>query len=79
VTALLAPAASVLWGSSDFGGGLISRRLHPSAVVLISQAIALAGLLALAPFVALPSAGTWRPAPWQGSWRRCRWPASAAR
>jgi drug/metabolite transporter (DMT)-like permease len=50
MNALLALAASVLWGSSDFGGGLMSRRLHPSAAVLISQAIAFAGLLALLPF-----------------------------
>jgi len=57
VNALLALAASVLWGSSDFGGGLISRRVHPSAAVLISQAIALAGLLALLPFFAVP--GGW--------------------
>ncbi len=53
MNALLALAASVLWGSSDFGGGLISRQLPPSAAVLISQAIALAGLLALLPFLAL--------------------------
>jgi drug/metabolite transporter (DMT)-like permease len=53
VNALLALAASVLWGSSDFGGGLISRRLHPSAAVLLSQGIALAGLLALLPFLAV--------------------------
>jgi drug/metabolite transporter (DMT)-like permease len=50
MNALLALAASVLWGSSDFGGGLMSRRLHPSAAVLISQAIAFVGLLALLPF-----------------------------
>jgi uncharacterized membrane protein len=43
VTALPALAASVLWVSSDFGGGLISRRLDPSAAVLVSQALALAG------------------------------------
>jgi drug/metabolite transporter (DMT)-like permease len=53
MNALLALAASVLWGSSDFGGGLMSRRLHPSAAVLISQAIAFAGLLALLPFFAV--------------------------
>ncbi|HEX9031935.1 MAG TPA: EamA family transporter [Streptosporangiaceae bacterium] len=57
MNALLALAASVLWGSSDFGGGLISRRLHPSAAVLISQAIAFAALLAVLPFVAV--AGGW--------------------
>jgi len=51
VNALLALAASALWGTSDFGGGLISRRLDASAAVLISQALALAGLLALLPFL----------------------------
>jgi drug/metabolite transporter (DMT)-like permease len=55
VNALLALAASALWGTSDFGGGLISRRLDASAAVLISQALALAGLLALLPFVRLPA------------------------
>jgi drug/metabolite transporter (DMT)-like permease len=55
VNALLALAASALWGTSDFGGGLISRRLDPSAAVLISQALALAGLLALLPFLRVPA------------------------
>lgn len=55
MNALLALAASALWGTSDFGGGLISRRVHPSAAVLISQAIALAGLLLLLPFRAVPA------------------------
>jgi drug/metabolite transporter (DMT)-like permease len=54
VNALLALAASALWGTSDFGGGLISRRLDPSAAVLISQALALAGLLAFLPFLRVP-------------------------
>jgi drug/metabolite transporter (DMT)-like permease len=54
MNALLALAASALWGTSDFGGGLMSRRLHPSAAVLISQAIALAGLLVLLPFLHVP-------------------------
>jgi drug/metabolite transporter (DMT)-like permease len=58
VNALLALVASALWGTSDFGGGLMSRRLDPSAAVLISQALALAGLLALLPFLAVP-AGTY--------------------
>jgi drug/metabolite transporter (DMT)-like permease len=53
VTALLALAASVLWGTSDFGGGLLSRRFDPSAAVLLSQAIALAGLLVLLPFLSV--------------------------
>ncbi len=55
MNALLALAASALWGTSDFGGGLISRKLHPSAAVLISQALALAGLLALLPFMHVPT------------------------
>jgi drug/metabolite transporter (DMT)-like permease len=55
VTVLLALAASALWGTSDFGGGLMSRRLDASAAVLISQAMALAGLLVLLPFLAAPT------------------------
>jgi drug/metabolite transporter (DMT)-like permease len=58
VNVLLALAASALWGTSDFGGGLMSRRLDPSAAVLISQAMALAGLLVLLPFLTVP-AGTY--------------------
>jgi drug/metabolite transporter (DMT)-like permease len=57
VNALLALAASALWGTSDFGGGLMSRKLHPSAAVLISQALALAGLVALLPFVHVLAGG----------------------
>jgi drug/metabolite transporter (DMT)-like permease len=57
VNALLALAASALWGTSDFGGGLMSRKLHPSAAVLISQALALAGLVALLPFVHIRAGG----------------------
>jgi drug/metabolite transporter (DMT)-like permease len=57
MNALLALAASALWGTSDFGGGLISRKLHPSAAVLISQALALAGLLVLLPFFRVPAGG----------------------
>jgi drug/metabolite transporter (DMT)-like permease len=55
MTALLALAASALWGTSDFGGGLISRKLHPSAAVFLSQALALAGLLVLLPFLRVPA------------------------
>ncbi len=55
MNALLALAASALWGTSDFGGGLISRRLDASAAVLISQAMALAGLLVLFPFLHVPA------------------------
>jgi drug/metabolite transporter (DMT)-like permease len=59
VTVLLALAASALWGTSDFGGGLMSRRLDPSAAVLISQAMALAGLLAMLPFLSAPAGTYW--------------------
>jgi drug/metabolite transporter (DMT)-like permease len=55
MNALLALAASALWGTSDFGGGLMSRRLDPSAAVLISQALALAGLLVLLPVLTVPA------------------------
>jgi drug/metabolite transporter (DMT)-like permease len=55
VNALLALAASALWGTSDFGGGLMSRRIDASAAVLISQALALTGLIALLPFMAVPA------------------------
>ncbi len=38
---LLAVASSLLWGASDFGGGLLSRRLPAYAVVAGSQAVGL--------------------------------------
>jgi hypothetical protein len=38
MTALLAPAASALWGTSDVADGLISRRLGPEATAFISPA-----------------------------------------
>lgn len=55
MNALLALAASALWGTSDFGGGLISRKLNASVAVLVSQALALAGLLVLLPFMHVPA------------------------
>ncbi|MFP5336093.1 MAG: EamA family transporter [Actinomycetes bacterium] len=52
MTALAGPAlallSSVLWGSADFGGGLLSRRLHPAAVVGASQAVGLLAVLLVA-------------------------------
>ena len=45
---LLALCASLLWGSADFLGGTTARRLPATAVVLISQAFALVGLLVVA-------------------------------
>jgi len=44
---VLALAASALWGSADFGGGLLSRRLSPLAVVFLSQLVALFGIIGL--------------------------------
>jgi drug/metabolite transporter (DMT)-like permease len=46
VAALLAIASSLSWGLSDFLGGLLSRRHHLVAVMLLSQAVALAILVA---------------------------------
>jgi drug/metabolite transporter (DMT)-like permease len=48
VSAILALLSSVMWGISDFLGGTASRRLSPFAVIGVSQAIALAGLLIIA-------------------------------
>jgi drug/metabolite transporter (DMT)-like permease len=47
MTALLALLSSALWGTADFLGGTASRRLAPLVVVVISQGVALAGLLVL--------------------------------
>ncbi|MCB9412126.1 MAG: EamA family transporter [Actinobacteria bacterium] len=44
MTALLALLSSILWGSSDFLGGMLSKRLPPFLVVAISQ---VAGLIAI--------------------------------
>jgi len=48
VAALLALLSSVLWGTSDFLGGTVSRRLPPATVILVSQAVALVLLVPLA-------------------------------
>lgn len=44
---VLAFAASVLWGLTDFFGGLLSRRMSAMMVVLVSQLSGLAGAIAL--------------------------------
>ncbi len=41
VAVLLALLSSLMWGASDFGGGLLSRRLPAYAVVAASQAVGL--------------------------------------
>jgi drug/metabolite transporter (DMT)-like permease len=45
VTALLALSGAALWGVGDFLGGLAARRLAVLAVLAISQAIGLAGVV----------------------------------
>jgi len=48
VAVLLALLSSAMWGTSDFMGGLLSRRLPPLAVYGFSQAIGFVVLLVLA-------------------------------
>lgn len=43
---VLALGAAAAWGTGDFLGGLASRRAHVLAVLLVSQAVGLAGLAA---------------------------------
>src|SRR5256885_14941030 len=39
--------SSLFWGLADFGGGLQSRRFPVIAVLLVSQAVGLAGIAAI--------------------------------
>ena len=48
MAAALALLSSLLWGTSDFLGGTVSRRLPPPTVILVSQAVAFAVLVPLA-------------------------------
>ena len=48
---LLALASALLWGASDFGGGLASRRAGAQAVVAGSQFAGLVALLVLLPWL----------------------------
>ncbi|MFC9067664.1 DMT family transporter [Streptomyces harbinensis] len=50
----LALVTSLLWGLSDFGGGLLSRRTPPLTVVVVSQ-----GLSALVLGVVVAATGAW--------------------
>lgn len=58
MTAVLALLASVVWGTSDFLGGVISRRVKPLVVVAVAHGIALITLLIVA--AALHSFGAQR-------------------
>lgn len=42
---VLALASSVVWGTADFGGGLVSRRLPTVAVTVVSQSAGFVALL----------------------------------
>jgi drug/metabolite transporter (DMT)-like permease len=55
VSAALALLASVVWGGSDFYASLLSRRLTATIVVSLTQAIALALLLAGLPLAHVPT------------------------
>jgi drug/metabolite transporter (DMT)-like permease len=59
MSAVLALTASALWGTADFFGGHLSRRLPPLVVILVSQAFALAALLGTVALLGLPTAGGW--------------------
>jgi drug/metabolite transporter (DMT)-like permease len=48
VAALLALMASLIWGSSDFVGGVVSRRLRPLLVVGLAHGAAVIALLVVA-------------------------------
>lgn len=48
MTAVLALLASLLWGGADFLGGTAARRLPSYVVVLVSQGVALVGLVPVA-------------------------------
>jgi drug/metabolite transporter (DMT)-like permease len=63
MSALLALLSALVWGTSDFGAGLLSRRLRPLVVIAWSQAIALLTLMVVVAFRGLPEAplGDWVP------------------
>lgn len=58
MTAVLALLASVVWGSSDFVGGLVSRRVRPLVVVGFAHLITVATLIVIAAATGELSSGT---------------------
>lgn len=60
---VLSLLSSVLWGTADFFGGVLSRRAAAVAVVLATQAFALAGLV-----VVVTVTGSWAWSAQQVSW-----------
>jgi drug/metabolite transporter (DMT)-like permease len=57
MAAVLALLSAVVYGSGDFVGGLVARRLPPAAVVLRSNLVGLLGLVAIAPLFASDDVG----------------------
>ena len=57
MTALLALLSSLLWGTSDFVGGTLTRRLPVTVVIGVSQAVALLLLVPLALLLDTADAG----------------------
>ena len=55
MAALLALGASLFWGTSDFAGGTMSRRLHPLAVAGVGQALVLPLLAVVVVLLGAPS------------------------
>jgi drug/metabolite transporter (DMT)-like permease len=58
VAVVLALASAVVYGTSDFLGGLASRRTSVFGVVALSQVVGLAALLALLPWLGGPVSAT---------------------
>lgn len=63
MAALLAIVSSLMWGTSDFLGGLATRRLHVLAVYGLSQAVGFVVLV-----VAATAAGGWAAEPGYWPW-----------
>lgn len=66
VAALLAVVSSLLWGSADFVGGVMSRRLPALAVYGLSQAVGFAVLVTVA-----TATGGWSADPAYWPWAIC--------
>jgi hypothetical protein len=82
---LLAQAAAVSYGVSDFAGGVLTRRAHVFVVYLLSQLVSFALLLVIvalwADAVSWPGVGWGRRPAWPAWWARpCStrgWPSAA--
>lgn len=64
MTASLALLSALVWGTSDFGAGLLARRLRPIVVIAWSQTIALVVLSVLMASSGLPEAAAGQWVPW---------------